>query len=240
MKISIIVPAYNEEKRIEKTLKAYASFFSFLPAPYHAEILVVLNGCKDNTLPIVKTCAQEFSCIRFLNLQESGKGLAIVTGFKDALTRSQELIGFVDADMATTPKDFFELITSLGEADGVIASRYMPGSVVFPKEQPLKVYGSRFFNAVLRLLFWFPFKDTQCGAKIFRAYALRDVIPHISSMQWAFDVDLLFWLTKKGYVIKEIPTTWSDQKYSTFNNNVMGSGLRMLGTCISLRIKNIF
>ena len=132
-----------------------------------------------------------------------GKGLAIIEGFKDALLRSHEFIGFVDADMATTPQAFYDLIVQQENCDGIIASRYLPGSLVTPKERPLKVYGSRFFNGVLRLLFWFPFKDTQCGAKIFKAASIKEVLPRLHCTQWAFDVELLFGLQKKETSLKK-------------------------------------
>src|ERR1044072_6966456 len=120
MKFTIIIPAYNEEKRIAKTLQKYGQFFSEVMQKNHitVEILVSLNGCKDNTLEIVQQYAKQYAIIRYINLPGSGKGLALIEGFKDALTRNLDFVGFVDADMATTPEVFYDLIQQLGTYDG--------------------------------------------------------------------------------------------------------------------------
>src|SRR5579871_1678342 len=113
MKISIIIPAYNEETRIEKTIRAYHRFFSEKQQSDDLtfELVIVLNGCKDNTLAVVEKVRNDLSShIIIINLIEAGKGLAIKTGFADALHRENDLIGFVDADMATSPQAFYDLI----------------------------------------------------------------------------------------------------------------------------------
>src|SRR3989344_5442103 len=99
VKLSIVIPAYNEEKRIGRTLDNYLNFFSKKIRNF--EIIVVLNGCKDNTFDIVKRFIKKSNKIRYLIFKENiGKGGAIVEGFK---TARGDLIGFVDADMATPP-----------------------------------------------------------------------------------------------------------------------------------------
>jgi glycosyltransferase involved in cell wall biosynthesis len=237
-KVSIVIPAYNEEQRIGATLEHYAQFFTALEQQNHLnyELLVVMNGCKDNTLGVVQKAAEKCPNISFIEIEKSGKGIAVISGFKDALTRPNTHIGFVDADGATKPDAFHDLICQIDPDHGVIASRYLPGSVVHPREKLSKVLGSRFFNMIIRLLFNMPFKDTQCGAKLFTATALTTVVPHMTSTQWAFDVDLLYGFQQQGFNVKEVPTVWADQKLSKLN--VFVGGMGMLGNIIKLRLRH--
>ena len=93
MNLSIVVPAYNEEKRIGRTLEEYCKYFRGKKNELKSfEILVVLNNCRDNTLEIVKEKKLKFKEIRYLNFQQGGKGFAITEGFKDSLKRNNELI----------------------------------------------------------------------------------------------------------------------------------------------------
>src|SRR6266404_2862662 len=109
MKLSIVIPAYNEENRIERTLRAYHQFFTAKSMPF--ELLVVLNGCKDNTIGVVEGVRNDLAAnnIVIIDLPQAGKGLALKAGFADALTRNNYLIGFVDADMATKPDAYYDL-----------------------------------------------------------------------------------------------------------------------------------
>ncbi len=227
MKISIIIPAYNEEKRIEKTIRAYYEFFSQKKSSFIFELIIVLNGCKDNTLTVTESVRNNLDtdAIIILNLQQAGKGLAIKTGFINALTRNNDLIGFVDADMATSPQAFYDLITHINNNDGIIASRYMPGSHITPARPAYKRYGSRIiYEPFVWLLFGLSYYDLQCGAKLFKRATLETITSQLTITQWAFDVELLYLCKKAGYTIKEIPTVWHDQADSKLT---LRGGLRM-------------
>jgi glycosyltransferase involved in cell wall biosynthesis len=227
MKISIIIPAYNEEKRIEKTMRAYHTFFSEKNISF--ELVIVLNGCKDNTLSIVERVRNDLTIntIVIIDMQQAGKGLAIKTGFANALTRDNTLIGFVDADMATAPDAFYDLMINIGNNDGVIASRYMPGAKITPARPAYKRYGSRIiYEPFVWLLFGLTYYDLQCGAKLFKRAALENITPQLTVTQWAFDVELLYLCKKESYTVKEIPTVWHDQADSKLT---LRGGLRMFG-----------
>lgn len=236
MKISIVIPAYNEEKRIGPTLAAYLSFFDELHKKntLDFELLVVLNACVDGTKDIVQNIQHDK--LLMIDLKEAGKGLAILAGFKDALKRDNDLIGFVDADMATRPEAFYKLMQDMGGHDGVIASRYLPGSVVSPRETWAKVAGSRFYNVLQRLLFGFKYTDTQCGAKIFKRAVIVKVVDDIVYLKWAFDIDILYQAKRHGFKVIEVPTVWSDKAFSTFN--FWGGGLNVLGATFGLWFRN--
>jgi len=229
MKISIIIPAYNEEKRIEKTIRTYHQFFLQQQIQHQLsfEFVVVLNGCKDNTIGVVERIRNDLThnTIIIIDMQQAGKGLAIKAGFADALTRNNDLIGFVDADMATAPQAFYDLITNIHDYDGIIASRYMPGAQISPMRPAYKRYGSRIiYEPFVWLLFGLSYYDLQCGAKLFKRATLENITPQLTVTQWAFDVELLYLCKKAGYNIKEIPTTWRDQADSKLT---LRGGLRM-------------
>lgn len=230
MKVAIIVPAHNEEKRIGKMLDEYLSFFS--KKEYQTDFIVVLNGCTDNTLAVVQEQRQR-GHIEIIDIPQAGKGLAIQEGFKAALQMEAELIGFVDADMATRPQYFAELITHLDEYDGIIASRYMKGSTVIPPRPKIKAWGRRFiYEPLIWLLFGMRFKDYQCGAKLFKRKVIEKITPYLTMQQWAFDVELLYLCKRFGFSIKEWPTTWYDQADSKLK---IWAGFKMLGSLIALR-----
>ncbi len=230
MKISIIIPAYNEEERIERTVRAYHQFFSEKQRldSLAFELVIVLNGCKDNTLGIVERVRNDLhSNIIIINLLEAGKGLAIKTGFADALTRENDLIGFVDADMATAPEAFYDLIMNINNTDGVIASRYMPDAKITPERPAYKRRGSRLiYEPYVWLLFGLSYYDYQCGAKLFKRAVIECITPQLTVTQWAFDVELLYLCKKNGFTIKEVPTVWHDQANSKLT---LRGGLRMFG-----------
>ncbi len=220
MKLSIIIPAHNEQNRVGKTLDAYHDFFEKKQKDLRAfsyEIVVVLNGCTDDTLSVVKQRSDEWFEIRIIDIPEAGKGLAVKVGFEDALKRKNDLIGFVDADMATQPQYFYALLETIGDADGVIADRYMPGATIFPPRPPIKEWGRRLvYHPLVWLLFGLNFYDNQCGAKLFKRRVIEVVVPLLTVSQWAFDVELLYLCKKNGFTIKAVPTVWYDQDESNF------------------------
>jgi len=238
-KLSIIIPAHNEENRIEQTLHAYLGFFNDIKkqGKLETEIVVVLNGCADNTERVVRTIQKEWNNCILLNFKESGKGFAIKQGFLNALTRPSDIIGFVDADMATSPQAFFALFEHLHTADGVIASRYRVDSIIQPPRPWIKRWGSRiFYESLIILLFGIRYSDYQCGAKLFKRRVIEAVAPHLTVTQWAFDVELLFLCKKYGFHVIEAATEWYDKAGSKLR---ISSGFRMLANLVKLRFKHL-
>src|SRR3989344_7647163 len=124
--LSIVIPTYNEEERIGKTLEEYGKFYLEKSSEgLKNEIIVVINNTVDNTLKIVKQYMEKYPNIRYLDLLYGGKGYAILEGFKEA---KGEIVGFVDADMATSPEAFYDLFVNLKDYDGIIGSRWIKGS----------------------------------------------------------------------------------------------------------------
>ena len=117
----LLIPAYNEEARIEPVLRAYATFFRQHYSG-NFQLVVVLNGCRDNTLGVVKGVASQFPEIQWLDFPSPiGKGGALIEGLK--LASNTDIIGYVDADGATGPAAVVKLIPFLEKADCVVGSR---------------------------------------------------------------------------------------------------------------------
>jgi glycosyltransferase involved in cell wall biosynthesis len=230
-KVSVIIPAYNEESRIETTLRRYWKHFN---ANYqNFEILVLTDGCSDRTPEIVEEISKDCHSIRCLNPPcRLGKGGAVIKGIRAA---SGDVVGFLDADGAIPPEDVCSLLASLDGRDGVIASRRAKGAKILRQEPPARVLASRGFNMLVRILFGMPFKDTQCGGKIFKANALRSVVNEIGLTDWSFDVELLYNLNKKGYRIEEVPVSWEHKDGSKID--LLDTSVKMLVSVVGLRVK---
>jgi dolichyl-phosphate beta-glucosyltransferase len=226
MNLCIIIPAYNEALRIEKTVRDYDAFF-LGQSSFQVEFLIVLNGCTDATDSVVLGLAELLRPrLSFIRVAKQGKGNAVKVGFDYALSRGFDLIGFVDADMATRPFYFFDLVRQMEGKDGVIASRYMPHSQIYPPRPLIKRWGSRFiYEGLIKSVLKMDYYDFQCGAKIFNRTFVAAVVDHITIDDWAFDIELLYLAKKLGFTILEHPTVWYDQ---TGSKMTLRAGFRML------------
>ena len=231
--LTVIIPAYNAERIIRATLDDYLLYFS-RQYDHYFEIVVVTNGCSDRTPDIVA----EY-CSRFPNVRQKtfdgkiGKGGAVIEGFKVA---KGDIVGFVDADNATRPPDLHKLVREIGESDGAIGSRWLPASNVVV-EQPLsRRVASRGFNLLVRLFFGLPFADTQCGAKVLKKQVVDDVVHELRTPGFAFDVDLLHRVRRKGYRVREVPITWQDSERSTLD--LKATAPTMFMALLRLRLLN--
>ena len=221
----LLIPAYNEERRIEPVLRDYAQFFG---THYSGkfQLVVVLNGCTDNTLGVVQRVAAEFPAVRALEFKEPiGKGGALIEGLKLAL--HTDLIGYVDADGATPPHAFLDLVKKIGEADCVIGSRWLPDSVLLQQQTRLRRFVSRGFHSIVELLFWLHVKDTQCPCKLMRCEAVEKIHSTLCIADLAFDVNLLVSLKRAGFHIIEVPIEWADQVGSKVTSTLFRSSLTM-------------
>ncbi|MFC1453112.1 glycosyltransferase [Verrucomicrobiota bacterium] len=231
MKLSVIVPAHNEEARVGRMLDAYLPHFS---ARYgnEVEFIVVVNGSTDRTDEVVREYAVRYPCMQcVVEPKRIGKGGALLLGFQRA---SGDLVGFVDADGATPPAAFDDLVGELGDAGAVIASRWRRGADVSPRQPWSRRMASRVFNTLVRLGFGLRLTDTQCGAKLMRREVLAKILPNLGITRWAFDVDLLFQLKRQGCAIREIPTTWHDVAGSKLE--IGRASVEMLAALVRLRL----
>ncbi len=224
MRLSIVVPACNEERRIGPMLDAYLPFFAGRFGR-DFELLVVINGTTDGTARVVEAYAPAYPQLRCLvEPGRIGKGGALMRGFAAA---RGDWIGFTDADGSTPPHAFLELVESIGDGGCLIASRWCAGARVSPRQPLARRVASRAFNVLTRVLFGLRLTDTQCGAKLMRRDVLLRVLPQLGITQWAFDVDLLFQLKRAGCRPREIPTEWHD---------VEGSKIQIVQTAFDMTL----
>jgi glycosyltransferase involved in cell wall biosynthesis len=237
MKLSIVIPAYNEEKRIGKTLTAFSEFFNSLLKKKELndyQILVVINGTRDKTEEVVKKYQKKNRKINYLNLKRGGKGFAITSGFQLSLKRNYDIIGFVDADLATPPEQYWRLVKNLGNYDGAIADRYLPESRINPSHNFRRMVVSRVYNLLVRALFGINYRDTQCGAKLIRKEALKKIFPKLILTNWAYDLNMLHLCSKYNIKIKPVPTIWYE--IGGGNLRVIKTSIQMFFALIQLRI----
>ena len=230
----LLIPAYNEEDRIEPTLREYAAYFR----RHHVgrfEILVVLNGCTDGTLAIVERVAREFPEIRADDIKEPiGKGGALIEGLR--LAPTVDWIGYVDADGATPPEAFHSLLRRLPDAHCVIGSRWLPESVLHQVQPFFRRFASRVFHLIVELLFWMHVKDTQCPAKVARRQAIEKVHQHLRIADLSFDVNLIYSLKHANYEVLEVPVEWTDKVGSKVSASFFRSSLVMFLSVVRLRL----
>lgn len=206
VKLSIIIPAYNEALRMPPVLKNYAQFYGHRYGD-DIEIIVVASHCIDDTEGVAQEAADTYSQIKVVAEEARiGKGGAVKLGMRQA---RGELVGFVDADGSTPPEIFFKLIENIGDAGCIIGSRWVAGAVVSPRQSWFRRLASRILNkVVVHGLFGLTIRDSQCGAKLFRKDVLEDVLPATTEPGWAFDIDLLCRIKQSGYDIREFPIEW--------------------------------
>lgn len=221
--ILLLIPAYNEEQRIGPVLRDYAAYFR---QNYQGQfqIVVVLNGCRDNTLGVVQAASADFPEIRWLEFKAPiGKGGALIEGLR--LWPQADLIGYVDADGATAPPAFHDLVKHCAEVDCAIGSRWIEGAVIEHTQSLRRRLYSRGFHMFVELLFGMRIRDTQCGAKVMRRAAMEKIHPFLRIADVAFDINLLYSLKHAGFTVREAPTVWTDK---------IGSKMRLNKTALAI------
>jgi glycosyltransferase involved in cell wall biosynthesis len=230
----ILIPAYNEEARIEPVLRDYAAFFG---KNYSGrfQIVVILNGCTDDTLGVVQKVAVNFPVVRALEFKEPiGKGGALIEGLK--LAALGDFIAYADADGATPPSSLLDLTRHIGEADCVIGSRWLRGSVLHQEQTTLRKFFSRCFHLIVEVLFLMRIKDTQCPCKLMRRAAVEKIHSTLCITDLAFDVNLLVSLKRAGFKILEVPIEWTDIAGSKVTASLFRSSLTMFLSALRVRL----
>lgn len=208
LNVSLIIPSYNEEKRILSTIRSYISTLDRLNEKY--EIIVSCNGCTDNTAQIVRNIKNPN--IKVIESKLSGKGVGVVNGFKIA---KGKYIGFLDADNPFDLNTIMELLKN-NQSDGIIISKWLNKSFFKIKEPFLKKFLSRGWNLLSRILLGLTYADTQAGAKFFKKEVIDSIDKSFICKGFEFDVELLYKIKKKGFKIKEVPMSLNETEGTTF------------------------
>lgn len=228
-RLSVIIPAYNEEKRIEKTLLSVDEYLS--KQPYDYEILAVNDGSKDKTAEIVNGLTGRLRGLKLIDNKENhGKGWVVRQGM---LSAQGDYRLFADADNSTVidhVEKFFPFFTQ--GYDIVIGSRRLKDSVIAVKQPWTRDFLGGIFRLIVHTLMPLGVKDSQAGFKMFSKKAAETVFPKQTIFRWAFDVEILAIAKKLGFRIKEIPIRWVNDTGS----HVKLSGMvRMLFEVLRIR-----
>lgn len=210
--LSVIIPAYNESKRIPLTLIDIDKRLS--ERDYSYEIIVVNDGSVDSTAEIVNRFSKIVKNLRLIdNTENRGKGAVVRQGM---LSARGSLRLFTDADNSTSIDQFDGMVPFFKEGfDVVIGSRALKNSRLDPPQSVAKRLLGKFGNLIIQILLLKGFKDTQCGFKCFSEVAAEKVFRKTKIDRWGFDVEALVLAKNFGFLIKEIPVRWVNSFLST-------------------------
>jgi glycosyltransferase involved in cell wall biosynthesis len=227
MRLDIVIPAHNEQHRIDNTLARYRGAC----AGDSVNFIVALDDCSDRTADLVARHAQSDPRVRATPYPRLGKGGVVSETFRSS---QAEYLAFVDADGSTPPPELLRLVDACRDtgSDIAIASRYHPAAVLPVVRGRSRRLAAAAFAAAVRALFRLGYYDTQCGAKVIRRGVARRIVPLLSARDFVFDVDLLSTAADLGYTVAEVPTVWLDKdgsRLSTTRDSLrMGASLAVL------------
>ncbi len=224
--ISIIIPAYNEEGRLPSTLDAVHAYLAGSGWAF-AEIVVVDDGSSDDTAKVAASAGARV----LQNPGNRGKGYSVRHGMLEA---TGEWALFSDADLSTPIEELEKLWAAAGAAQAQIAigSRAVDRSLIGVRQPVFRETMGKIFNVAMRAVTGLPFRDTQCGFKLFESGAARDIFGRQMLDGFGFDVEVLYIAKRLGYRALEIPVRWNDVAGTKVS---MWRGVKAFGDPIQVR-----
>lgn len=224
--ISIVIPAYNEQRRLPDTLAAIARYLG-TKRDFQPEILVVDDGSSDGTRAVAEAFASACGQARvrvLANPGNRGKGYSIRHGMIEA---TGDWVLFSDADLSAPIEELDKLFWEVRrlDADIAIGSRAVDRSLIGVHQSVFRENAGRLFNLLMRLLTGLPFADTQCGFKLFSRRAAREVFRRVHIEGFGFDAESLFIARRLGFQVIEVPVRW---------NHAAGTKVSMLGDSLNM------
>ena len=204
--LTIVIPAYNEEKRLPKTISEILQYFAY--SRCQPEIIIINDGSTDRTADLVKKTTRLYPHLRLINLYENkGKGHAVRCGILNA---KGQYILLCDADLSTPISEVDKLIHSLlaGDHDIVIGSRKLPESQIEVRQSWYREFLGDIFSIIVRVVLVRGIKDTQCGFKCFTQRSAKRTFSKQRLYGFSFDVEVLYLARKYGFSIREVPVKW--------------------------------
>ena len=221
--LSVVIPAYNEQRRLPATLSRIAAYLAETSLP--AEILVVDDGSSDATSQVASDFLRTRAGRVLRNVENHGKGNAFRRGFLEAAGR---WVLITDADLSTPIEEYATLAAEARDHDLDVAfgSRALPASRVEVRQHALRQAMGKTFNRVVRLATGLPWLDTQCGFKLLHRERCLPIVQKMIVDGFAFDVELLFLCARFGLRTREVPVAWRNAEGSSVG--VVVDPLRML------------
>lgn len=208
--LSVVVPAYEEEKRLPAAFDEMLPYLRTFPEPW--ELVIVDDGSKDGTAALVEAWSRKEPRIRLVRLpRNQGKGAAVREGM---LAAKGDWRLFRDADSSTAMSELEKFLPLMVGADVVIASRRVAHSNIARHQAPLRELMGKGFTMICRLLLVWEIRDYTCGFKLFSARAAQEIFSRQRLERWAFDAEILYLAKRLGYKIVQQPVTWQDEEGS--------------------------
>ncbi len=234
--LSVVLPIFNEQNRIKKTLNKIISYLKV--KDFSFELILVNDGSSDNTLNIMekykRSILNNFEKIDFRiidNKNNFGKGYSVKVG---VLASSGDNVLFTDADLSTPIEELDILFDSISNGYNIaIASRDLPGSNIVQRQNIIRESMGKLFNLFVRKIMNFNYRDTQCGFKLFDRKAVNMIFPKLKINDFSFDVEILYIAEKLGLKVKEVPVTWNNSKDSKVR--VIQDSLKMFFSLIKIK-----
>jgi glycosyltransferase involved in cell wall biosynthesis len=206
--LSIIIPAFNEDKRLGATLTRIREYFEAHPVAGGIEIIVVDDGSTDATARLAEEWSRRVPCLRLLsNGENRGKGYSVRHGMLDARGR---IALFTDADLSSPIEESEKLLAAIRAGNDVaIGSRALDRSLIFVRQSRFREVAGIIFNGFVRLFTGLPFEDTQCGFKAFVREPSRIIFEQQRIARFGFDPEILFLAQRHGLRTVEVPVRWA-------------------------------
>ena len=233
--LDIVLPVLNEEKVLESSVETLISFCNENIRAYDWVITVADNGSTDRTLRIAQALSEKYSKVRYIRLQERGRGRAL----KKAWSQSEsEILAYMDVDLSTDLTSLPDCLNVVNNSKTQIAigSRLVSGSDVVGRSFK-REFISRSYSLLFRMMFMVSFKDAQCGFKVVSKKVVEEVVPLVKNNNWFFDTELLILAEKNGFPILEIPVRWVDDPLSKVN--IMKTAIEDIKGLIRLRFRDV-
>lgn len=206
--LSIVIPAYNEARRIGPSLEKVALYLKSKPFP--AEVLVVDDGSGDGMNEVLETFRDRFRCLRIFRSElNRGKGYSVRHGVLEA---RGDLVLFTDADLSAPIEEADKLLAAMERelADAAVGSRGLERKLIGIHQPFLREAGGRTFNLMVRFATGLKIRDTQCGLKLFRRAQTRRAFELLQNDGFSFDFELLFLIERLGGKLVEVPVRWNN------------------------------
>jgi glycosyltransferase involved in cell wall biosynthesis len=233
VELSIIIPAFNEERRLPQSLERVRSFLNSRPGSN--EVIVVDDGSTDGTAQLVEKMSADWPELRLLkNPGNRGKGYSVRHGMLEAVG---EVVLFTDADLSAPIEEADKLFVALKTHDAAIGSRAVDRNVIEVHQPRSREIAGILFNKVVRLLLGLSFHDTQCGFKAFMSRQGRILFEQQRIDRFGFDPELLFLAKRHGLTVAEVPVRWAHDEGTRVH--ALRDGLRMVFDVCRVRLNSL-
>ena len=230
--LSIIIPAYNEEKRLARTLARIRDYFLLRRNPEKIEVIIVDDGSTDGTMGVAREWAPNFPGLRVIsNGENQGKGFSVRRGMLEA---RGDIALFTDADLSSPIEELQKLLAAIVAGNDVaIGSRAINRKLIETHQSPFREAAGIIFNQFVKLFTSLPFHDTQCGFKAFRREKCRVIFEQQRVERFGFDPEILFLAHHHGLKIAEVPVRWAHDPATRVH--VLRDSLSMFADLIGVR-----